>query len=105
MLYQLIEYKTKTCDSLNGLLKTVATTINTIKDNIEIGEDNIENYAQLNQLKDEIDKLTQSSESKNTSIGERIGKEIDRVAPRVENEVKRSADKIAKEAKRFFRKF
>ncbi|MGG2142356.1 hypothetical protein [Symbiopectobacterium sp. RP] len=40
-----------------------------------------------------------------TGIGERIGKEIDRVAPRVENEVKRSVDKIAKEAKRFFRKF
>lgn len=67
----------KTGDSLNGLLKTVATTINTIMDNIEIGEDNADNYVQLNQLKDEIDKLTQSSESKNTGIGERIGKEID----------------------------
>ncbi|MFT8210203.1 MAG: hypothetical protein ACMZI0_05670 [Symbiopectobacterium sp.] len=95
----------KTNNSINELLKTTATTINAIKNNIELGEDNTKNYAHLNQLKDDIEKLIQSSNSNNTSLGERIGNEINRVFPRVENEVRRSADKIAKEAKRFFRKF
>ncbi|MGK2889204.1 MAG: hypothetical protein ACSLEN_09085 [Candidatus Malihini olakiniferum] len=95
----------KASDHINWLLKTVANTINTIntiRDKIETDEDNTENYVHLNQLKDDIEKLTQLNDSKSTSIGERIGKEIYRVAPRVENEVKRSADKITKEAKQFF---
>ncbi|QZN94047.1 hypothetical protein [Symbiopectobacterium purcellii] len=84
-------------DSIHGPLKTVLATINSITDNDRLGEDNSENYTQINQSIDEIDKLIQSSVSDKTSTGERISKEIGRVTTRVGKEVERSLDKTKDE--------
>lgn len=65
----------------------------------------IEKHVHLNQSKDDIDKLTQSGESEKPSVGERVGREIDRFVPKVKKETERVEQQVENELIRGANKF
>lgn len=78
--------------------------VNLIKDNIELGEDNTENFAQLNILKDEMESLLKPGHSETKSLEDRIKAETKRSAEKVVKETERVAHRVNDELHRVTKK-
>ncbi|MEW5559309.1 hypothetical protein AB1287_03450 [Enterobacter asburiae] len=81
-------------------LSTSLHLVNSINDNIALGEDNTENSNQLNKLREEIESILNSSNSGHKSFENRVKEEIDRSASKVGKEIQRTSERVATEIDR-----
>lgn len=97
--------------AISDKLITSLRLVNEINDNIEMGENNVENLNQLNKVMGEMDSILNPDNSghqcvedriKNeiTRSAEKVTKEAQRVSERVTNELERNVNKVANEANR-----
>ncbi|MDH0354267.1 hypothetical protein [Morganella sp. GD04133] len=97
------ETKMRDVTAISDKLLTALSVVNSIKDNIAMGEDNKANLSQLNNLTREMEDMLKPDERKN--MGERISAEFRRSSGKAVAEANRVANKAEKEMKRIFRRF
>ncbi|GEM_PF-7018052 len=108
------ETKMRDITAISDKLLTALSVVNSIKDNIAMGEDNTENLSQLNNLIREMEDMLRPDERKD--LGERFKTELKRSTGKVAdegnrfinkatNEVEKTIDKTKKEIKRVWKRF
>ncbi|HAT3808716.1 TPA: hypothetical protein I8608_001543 [Morganella morganii] len=92
------ETKMRDITAISDKLLTALSVMNSIKDNIAMGEDNKANLIQLNNLTREMEDMLKPDERKN--VGERVAAEVSRSAEKVAKEAQRAAERVTNEAER-----
>lgn len=86
------ETKMRDITAISDKLLTALSVMNSIKDNIAMGEDNKANLSQLNNLTREMEDMLKPEERKN--VGERLRAEYRRGEDKVKNEFHRVKKKL-----------